>query len=748
MSGSELVNLTLAQTTDRTENEKYSVTHSSPRPMMTKRAVLIGIDEYEVPGQELPPRKDESGNEIEYRNLQGCVNDVLAISEYLLGTLKVPECNVDTLLAPIPGTTSPYTKSSKNYRKPTYKNIVEALENLARISDRGDMVYIHFSGHGACATTVFGSLRQDQGHIDHCLVPWDIKQGGKYLRDLELGATLQDIVDRGVILTVVLDSCFSGGAVRGGCDDEEVEGIRGVRNTYQSNQEIDRPENMARVQYWAKKATWLESPSGFVVLAACLDYQKAKEFPCTTETGTYRHGYLSYWLLDTLRNTPTQLSSRAIYDRVRSKIVENVASQTPCIIGDTNRFFFNKHVRSRIHTLTVLQVNKKQRRKDQCWLHLDGGTMDAVCIHSVYAILPLNFDPAMTISESDILANVRVEQMKSRECRAVFLQPESITDLQWQKLDVGCSAVLQSLPLGGIAKVRFIAINETQAVQFAQDWHYSLKGKGKLHLSDDNDAQFRIQLDHSGIYQIGCVGDIFPNHISNTLTPLTGDKSMPKLISRIEHIARFKLLKGLENPGIRLGNLPDLASVTIEPSPCGREWILNKYTEKSIWIPAAQSIQLQQDGVYRVQQREWFRFNVTNNSEHTIGCVILNFNPEIGISIMHSSLFHSIAPHEKLQEDLFVNIPDTLQDAARSIAIVDTFKIFVSVPEKDISAMELQKLQVAEDEKDWRGNESPETLDDLLQELAPLCRDGNFASKQPRLNSDWQTFDFHIHGLV
>ena len=740
-----LANVTTAQTGDRNENEQPSVTHNSPRHMTTKRAVLIGIDEYEVQGQDQHPRKDTSGNDVEYRNLRGCVNDVLAIREYLLRTLKVPAGNIDTLLAPVPGTTSPYEQSSEVHKLPTYKNIVGALQNLARTSAAGNIIYIHYSGHGACATTVFESLRQGHGNIDHCLVPWDIKQGGKYLRDLELGALLQDIVAKDVVLTVVLDSCFSGGAVRGEDDDEEVEGVRGVRGTYQSDQEIDVPDNMARVQHWAGKASWLESPSGFVTLAACLDYQKAKEYPCRTATEIYRHGYLSYWLLDTLRNTSTRLSTRAIYDRVRSKIAELVVSQTPFIIGDMHRFFFDEAFRSRVHTLTVLQVEKQRQQ-----LRLDGGRMDAVYTHSVYAILPLHFDPASPISESDILAKVRVEHTKSRECRTVFLQPQSITNSQWQELKAGCPAVLQSLPLGGRAGVRFMPTDGTSALQFEHDWHHSLKGKERLYLTNDDDAQFQIYLDHDGLYRIHCVGDIFPDHISNTLTPLTGNESMSKLIFRLEHIARFKLLKGLENPHIRLGNLPDLAYVTLEPSPNGREHVLDEYTDDSIWLPAAQSVERQRDGVYRVQQKEWFRFQVTNNSQNTIGCLILNFNPEMGISIMHPNLFHSIAPHNQLEVDLFVGISDTLQAAAaRDIPIVDTFKIFVSVPEKDMSAMTLQKLRVAEEQGYWRGNESAENLDDLLQELAPLCRDGAFTlSKQPKMDDDWQTFDFHIQALV
>ena len=450
----------------------------------------------------------------------------------------------------------------------------------------------------------------------------------------------------------------------------------------------------------------------------------------------------SQWFeLGVLRSIDDNDNSVVDHTKKVHELVEEI-NLPPNITAPGHDNSTGQSARNRAHILTVLRLDKNQKQK----LELNGGKMDTVYIHSVYAILPPNFDTAMQISESDILAKVRVEQVKSRECRAVLLQPQSITDSQWQRLEVGCLAVLQSLPLGGRGGVRFIPTNGTPALQFEHDWHHSLKGKENLYLSNDDDAQFQIHLDDDGFYQIKCVGDIFPDHVSNTLTPLTGDESMFKLISRLEHIARFKMLKELENPHIRLSNLPDLAYVTLEPSPNGREHVLDEYTDDSIWLPAAQSVERQQDGVYRVQQKEWFRFKVTNNSKNTIGCVILNFNPEMGISIMHSNLFYSVAPHDQLNVDLFVGISDTLQAAAaREIPIVDTFKIFVSVPEKDMSAMTLQKLRVAEDEGYWRGNESAEDLDDLLQELAPLCRDGAFPlPTQPNIDSDWQTFDFHV----
>lgn len=52
-----------------------------------KRALLIGIDRYETGDA----RKNSLGEKIDYGNLQGCYNDILAIEAYLreIGAEKV-----------------------------------------------------------------------------------------------------------------------------------------------------------------------------------------------------------------------------------------------------------------------------------------------------------------------------------------------------------------------------------------------------------------------------------------------------------------------------------------------------------------------------------------------------------------------------------------------------------------------------------------------------------------------------------
>lgn len=99
---------------------------------------------------------------------------------------------------------------------------------------QGDVVYIHYSGHGQQMTDVHND---EKDGLDECWIPYDACRkasatyhGEKHLTDDELNVYLNAIRNKigakGKLL-VVIDACHSGDGTRG--DDDEI--VRGVEDT-------------------------------------------------------------------------------------------------------------------------------------------------------------------------------------------------------------------------------------------------------------------------------------------------------------------------------------------------------------------------------------------------------------------------------------------------------------------------------------------------------------------------------------
>ncbi len=152
-------------------------------------ALLIGCDDY-----------------VARRRLAGCVNDIDAVEGVLLGApgIGVPaeRFRITRLAAALPGAVST-TLFAASTREPTRCNILAALDELARSTAAGDRVLIYYSGHG-------DQVRDTSGAWRECLVPIDAEP----ILDVEVNALLHRINARTADVTIVLDSCHSGGATR------------------------------------------------------------------------------------------------------------------------------------------------------------------------------------------------------------------------------------------------------------------------------------------------------------------------------------------------------------------------------------------------------------------------------------------------------------------------------------------------------------------------------------------------------
>lgn len=128
-------------------------------------------------------------------------------------------------------------------KKATKKNIVGALQTLARRSRPGDKIYFHFSGHGQPVRDDNGDEGKGKG-FDESIVPYDacrdnLKMNGTYngqnhLIDDELSLLLDDIKKKlgpeGELM-VVVDACYSRGIQKDESTDVDPELMRYVRGT-------------------------------------------------------------------------------------------------------------------------------------------------------------------------------------------------------------------------------------------------------------------------------------------------------------------------------------------------------------------------------------------------------------------------------------------------------------------------------------------------------------------------------------
>ena len=116
----------------------------------------------------------------------------------------------------------------------TKAGIIGAFKRMAASCKQGDVVYIHYSGHGQQMTDVHND---ETDGLDECWIPYDAYRkacktyhGEKHLTDDELNVYLNAIRDKigakGKLL-VVIDACHSGDGTRG--DNDDI--VRGVEDT-------------------------------------------------------------------------------------------------------------------------------------------------------------------------------------------------------------------------------------------------------------------------------------------------------------------------------------------------------------------------------------------------------------------------------------------------------------------------------------------------------------------------------------
>lgn len=158
--------------------------------------------------------------------------------------------------------------------KATKQGMVRAFIDLANRCHKGDVVYIHYSGHGQLMTDLDGdeALRTTASYArwDEAWIPYDAymhygdkDHGEKHLCDDEVDfylSTIRERIGKKGQLIVVVDACHSGDATYG----EDAEPVRGIDVKF--NIPLNETAPMASI----KEEQWL-------TISACKPYQLCTE---------------------------------------------------------------------------------------------------------------------------------------------------------------------------------------------------------------------------------------------------------------------------------------------------------------------------------------------------------------------------------------------------------------------------------------------------------------------------------------
>lgn len=284
----------------------------------THYAILIGINAY--------PNSP----------LESCVRDVQKIKECLES--KLPSVDIQTLTAS--GGDTPL-KHSESW--PTCRNMTSALEMVTSRAQPGDFIYIHYSGHGTRLDPCYELSSQSTGDLALVLLDEDSSRV-RLLPGPRLAGLLKSMVDKALVITLVLDCCFSASVYRNG--DPNVRYLSGGRIgalTYPPISEYGLADGNTRStsRDASMRDNWLLDPDRYTILAACGPHEKAKGGSEASEKGE-RYGALSYFLFKALSDHGLGRRHKDIHRHLCAKFWESCQAQHPVLYGNKDQAFFGR----------------------------------------------------------------------------------------------------------------------------------------------------------------------------------------------------------------------------------------------------------------------------------------------------------------------------------------------------------------------------------------------------------------------
>jgi len=285
----------------------------------TQRALLIGINTYQPAGTtaEHPAGCIYGRCELgSFQNLDGSVNDAQAMADLLTSPkFGFPATNVVLLTNPA----APQPRAGikvLSADQTTHDGILAAMQKyLVDVPQKGDTVVFYDASHGSLRVNSKGNkltvlVNGKYVHADSTLVPSDAYKGGYDVRDREMTRIFNAALNKGVHLTIIFDSCHSGGISRG------LGPVYRERALAFDPRDINEaPDAQSNGEPAPAPSERSDNPA--LVLSAAQQDQTAKEMP-VSDAAKEPHGAFTAALIEALQALPADTPSGLVYERVKA----------------------------------------------------------------------------------------------------------------------------------------------------------------------------------------------------------------------------------------------------------------------------------------------------------------------------------------------------------------------------------------------------------------------------------------------
>lgn len=252
---------------------------------------LIGINDY-------PPSVS---------SLSGCVNDCLAMHEYLSNYAALQTWDYSPLVL-LNG-------------QATRQAIIDGFQHFAKAKE-GDICVWFYAGHGSRAPAPSAFWHQAPDQLHECLVCWDSRQaGGRELLDKEMSWLVwQATKGKRLHFLVLMDCCFSGTNLR----------MEGSQNRMAPKRQHATPlaleDYLGFADYHHIGGGKYSPPRGeYLQLAASRSNKPALEM--FFDDGS--HGIFTYALLKQLKETGRPVAYGELYQRIHAQVSVLSPQQSP-----------------------------------------------------------------------------------------------------------------------------------------------------------------------------------------------------------------------------------------------------------------------------------------------------------------------------------------------------------------------------------------------------------------------------------